>query len=227
MAGGIGREIAELAIKLGGAAAMGVAAFALSGWAGLHQPPAGAKPSKAVTAKAQAAPFTPPAAPPAAPLSPAGQGYLIKGVLKIDGRLDHGDYAWNDEGIPKGEILITVDLKAQLLSIFRDGHEIGVAAILYGADDKPTPLGTFPVLEKDADHVSNLYDAPMPYMLRLTNDGIAIHGSEVEWGYGTHGCIGVPVAFAKLLYEQVKLGDRVIITNGEELKVGDSVTRPS
>ncbi len=40
----------------------------------------------------------------------------------------------------------------------------------------------------------------MPYMLRLTGDGVAIHDSKVEWGYATHGCIGVPVAFAKALF---------------------------
>ena len=45
----------------------------------------------------------------------------------------------------------------------------------------------FPITEKDADHVSNIYDAPMPYMLRLTADGITIHGSKVERGPGRHG----------------------------------------
>ena len=39
----------------------------------------------------------------------------------------------------------------------------------------PTPTGVFPITEKKRHHVSNLYDAPMPYMLRLTDDGIAIH----------------------------------------------------
>ena len=103
------------------------------------------------------------------------------------------------------------------------GDEIGAAAILYGANDKPTPLGRFPVLEKDTDHVSNLYDAPMPYMLRLTTDGVAIHGSKVEWGLATHGCIGIPVKFAKLLFGAVRKADLVIVTRGELLKLGDRV----
>ena len=85
------------------------------------------------------------------------------------------------------------------------------------------PLGRFPVLEKDADHVSNLYDAPMPYMLRLTGDGVAIHGSTVEWGLATHGCIGVPVEFARLLFGAVGKGDLVIVTKGELLKLGDRI----
>ena len=72
-------------------------------------------------------------------------------------------------------------------------------SFLYGTDGKPTPTGSFSILEKDADHYSHSYDAPMPYMLRLTNDGVAIHGSNVREGYATHGCIGIPPNFARLL----------------------------
>jgi lipoprotein-anchoring transpeptidase ErfK/SrfK len=149
--------------------------------------------------------------------------YVIKSALQIDGPLKHGAYVWNDDGVPAGPILITVDLTAQTLSVFRDGYEIGVAVILYGATDKPSPLGTFPITQMKKHHVSNLYNAPMPYMLRLTNDGVAIHGSDVKWGSATHGCIGVPTEFAKLLFDQVKLGDRVIVTDGQMLQVGTKV----
>ncbi len=159
-----------------------------------------------------------PAAKPVA--APADDPFTVKRVLKIDGPFEHGDYVWDDKGVPAGPLVITVDLKAQTLSVFRGGYEIGAAVIVYGATDKESPVGTFPISEKDADHVSNLYDAPMPYMLRLTNDGVAIHGSDVKWGNATHGCIGVPTAFAKLLFAQAKLGDRVIITDGKMLDVG-------
>ncbi len=144
----------------------------------------------------------------------------VKRVLKIDGPFRHGDFLWNEEGAPKdGRVIITVDLKAQTLSVFRAGYEIGAAVILYGATDKPSPLGAFPISQKDADHISNLYDAPMPYMLRLTSDGVAIHGSDVQWGKATHGCIGVPTPFAKKLFGVTKLGDMVIVTDGKMLDV--------
>ena len=58
---------------------------------------------------------------------------------------------------------------------------------------------------------STLYDADMPYMLRLTTDGVAIHASNVRAGAATHGCIGIPPEFAKLLFEQVRRGDLVAI----------------
>lgn len=160
----------------------------------------------------------------AAPPAPVDDSLVIKRVLSVPSPFRHGDYVWNDEGVPDGPLVITADVKAQTLSVFRAGYEIGAAVILYGADDMPTPLGVFPITQKDADHVSNLYDAPMPYMLRLTNDGVAIHGSDVQLDFATRGCIGVPTAFAKLLFEQVKLGDRVIITNGERSALGETIT---
>lgn len=126
--------------------------------------------------------------------------------------MEYGDFLWNETGVPPGPITLRVDLRTQLISIFRGGHEIGTAVVLYGADAKETPVGRFPILWKGKDHRSSLYDAPMPYTLRLTGDGVSIHGSDVRWGAATHGCIGVPTEFAAKLYEQVKVGDPVSIT---------------
>ena len=153
---------------------------------------------------------------------PAPDPLIVKRVLDI-GPIKFGDFTWDDAGVPAGPLIVTVDLAAQTLSVFRDGYEIGATAILYGADDKPTPLGSFPILMKDAHHVSSLYGAPMPYTMRLTNDGVAVHGTEVAWGYATHGCIGVPTAFAKLLFREAKVGDRVIITRGKTLATGETL----
>lgn len=169
-------------------------------------------------------PPSPPAAKVTAPPS-ATAGYTVKSVLPIEGPLRYGEWHW-DEGAATsgGATVITVDLAARVLSVFRNGHEIGATAVIYGADEKPTPLGVFPVTQKDAHHVSNLYGAPMPYMLRMTNDGISIHGSEVSAELMTHGCVGVPTAFARKLFGTVKLGDKVIVTRGETLDVGQPIT---
>ena len=168
---------------------------------------------------------------PAQPATPEQAGpqsqpaaYIVKSILPIQGPMKMGDHHWDESAAPAtGTVVITVDLAAQVLSVFRDGHEIGAAAILFGADAKPTPLGVYPITQKSKDHVSNIYHAPMPYMLRMTNDGISIHASEVEDGYMTHGCIGVPLPFAKKLFATVKLGDKVIVTRGEVLDVGQAV----
>ncbi len=170
-----------------------------------------------------AATATPPP-PVAAPSpSPTPAPFVVRRILDLKKPLSHGDYVWDESGAPDGPVVITVDLAAQVVSIFRDGYEIGTAAIIYGADNMPTPLGVFPILQKDADHVSNLYDAPMPYMLRLTNDGVAIHASDVRYGNATHGCVGVPTGFARKLFAATRLGDRVIVTNGKRLSMGQSI----
>lgn len=139
----------------------------------------------------------------------------IKTILDVPQQMTYGQFRWNDQGVPLGPVWIRVDLPSQLLSVFRSGHEIGTAVILYGADGLPTPTGKFPILAKWKDHKSATYgDAPMPYTLRLTDDGVAIHGSNVRWGFATHGCVGVPKEFAAKLFEVVAKGDEVLITSG-------------
>ncbi len=179
--------------------------------------------SQATRPVQRSAPRRPPVATPPPLPSPTPAPFVVRRILNLKQPLRHGDFVWDESGAPGGPIVITVDLAAQVVSIFRDGYEIGTAAIIYGADNMPTPLGVFPILQKDADHVSNLYDAPMPYMLRLTNDGVAIHASDVRYGNATHGCIGVPTGFAKKLFGATRLGDRVIVTNGKTMALGQSI----
>jgi lipoprotein-anchoring transpeptidase ErfK/SrfK len=126
--------------------------------------------------------------------------------------MSFGEYAWNAEGVPPGRVWVLVDLGAQTMSVFRGEHEIATTVLLYGMSGKPSPIGLFHVRAKDKDYWSRTYDAPMPYALRLTDDGVAIHGSEVEPGSATHGCLGVPVDFARKLFPLMKVGDEVVVT---------------
>lgn len=135
----------------------------------------------------------------------------VKSLLTVRAPLHFGDFSWNDTGIPAGPTWIRIDLGSQLISIFRAGHEIGTAVIVYGGDNKQTPIGKLHVLGKARDHRSSLYDAQMPYTLRLTDDGVSIHASSVRWGAATHGCIGVPLAFAQRLFAATKVGDEVVV----------------
>ena len=139
----------------------------------------------------------------------------IKTILDVKSPMSYGDFRWDDKGVPAGPTWVRVDLQSQLLSVFRSGQEIGTAVILYGGDGVPTPTGKFPILAKLKDHRSATYDAPMPYTLRLTPDGVSIHGSNVRWGFATHGCVGVPEAFAAKLFDSVRAGDEVLIVSGK------------
>lgn len=163
-----------------------------------------------------------PAPAPAAP--PKDERFVIKRILPITGPIKYGEWHWDDKNVPAGPIVITVDLDARVLSIFQNGYEIGATAVLLGTDEKPTPTGVFPVKWKKADHYSSTYDgAPMPYTMNLTTDGVAIHGTQVEKGYASHGCIGVPTPFAKKLFAVVPVGTKVYVTRGKTAKHGDSL----
>lgn len=135
----------------------------------------------------------------------------VKSILNVRKRLHYGDFVWDEAGVPPGDVWIRVDLSAQLLSVFRSGEEIGTAVIMYGGDAKPTPAGQYSILWKGKDHRSSLYDAKMPHTLRLTGDGISIHGANVRARTATNGCISVPAEFAKLLFAQASVGTPVLI----------------
>jgi lipoprotein-anchoring transpeptidase ErfK/SrfK len=183
------------------------------------------------SAPVRAASTRPAASAPAAPARPAVRpqavtqtsaparkmlvDFQIRSELPIARWLHPGEFAWNDEGVPAGETVVVVTLRGRVLSVYKAGHEIGRSSIVWGTDQKPTPIGEFKILQKDADHRSRTYNnAPMPYMLRLTMDGVALHGSEMADDIATHGCVGLPREFAALLFRATKLGDRVLIRKG-------------
>lgn len=184
----------------------------------LHEKPA---PLARVSTQSAPARVAKPAPP---PTLPRDERFVIKRILPISGPIKYGEWHWDDKGVPDGPLVITVDLDARVLSIFKGGYEIGAAAVLLGTSEKPTPLGVFPIKWKDRDHHSATYDnAPMPYTMRLTDDGVSIHGTTVEKGYASHGCIGVPDPFAARLFALVPVGTKVYITRGKMAKQGDSL----
>jgi lipoprotein-anchoring transpeptidase ErfK/SrfK len=158
--------------------------------------------------------------------APRPEPFTIKRILPIAGPIKYGQWFWNDEDVPQGPLVITVDLDARVLSVFRDGYEIGATAVLLGTQEHPTPLGTFPILTKERHNVSEKYgDAPMPWTLRLTGDGVAIHGGHpVALGWASHGCIGAPNDFMVKLFAIAKVGDEAIITRGKRAGLGDPLS---
>lgn len=174
-------------------------------------------------ASASGAPAAVASAAAAAPAAKPDENFVIKRILPIEGAIKYGEWHWDDAGIAEGPIVVTVDLDARVISVFKGGYEIGAAAVLLGTQEKPTPTGTFPITQKRRHHTSSIYDSPMPYMQRLTNDGISLHATQVELGYASHGCIGMPEEFARKVFQTTKLGDQVIITRGKTAGMGDSL----
>jgi lipoprotein-anchoring transpeptidase ErfK/SrfK len=105
-----------------------------------------------------------------------------------------------------------------------------------------TPTGSFTVIEKDANHRSNIYGefvdrsgrtvrsgvslkvdsapsgthyvgAPMKFFMRLTHTGVGMHVGILPGYPASHGCIRLPAEIAPLIYQKVKLGTPVVIEN--------------
>jgi hypothetical protein len=132
--------------------------------------------------------------------------------------LQPGDYVWQPKVSPTGPVVIAVDLSSQLLQVYRNGVEIGRCFVSGGVSSHETPTGIFTILEKNVVHHSNKYhEASMPFMERLTWGGLAIHAGNVPGHPESHGCVHVPMEFAKKLYGITIKGSTVLIS-------GDGVT---
>lgn len=148
--------------------------------------------------------------------------------LAEDG-LRPGQYRWHPEtGPAEGPVSIVVSLPLQRAYVFRAGVLIGISTISSGQPGYDTPTGVFPILQKKVEHYSNLYDgAPMPYMQRLTWDGVALHAGQIPGRPASHGCVRLPRAFARLLFGVTELGAEVIVTDEAPIRAEEAVTLTS
>lgn len=129
-----------------------------------------------------------------------------------------GDFLWAPQVAPDGPVVIVVSIAQQRAFAYRNGIPIGISTVSTGKKGHETPTGVFTLLQKNVDHKSNLYNsAPMPYMQRLTWDGIALHAGNLPGYPASHGCVRLPMGFAKLLYGVTKLGLTVIVTAGADV----------
>ncbi len=129
-------------------------------------------------------------------------------------------YRWFPQLSPQGPVLVVVSLPEQRAYVYRNGIRIGESKVSTGKPGFETPAGVFTILEKRREHYSNLYDsAPMPFMQRLTWDGVALHAGRIPDRPASHGCIRLPYAFSEALFGVTARGMTVIVT--------DTAIRPS
>ena len=113
-------------------------------------------------------------------------------------------------------IMAVVSIKSQQVTFYDADGWILRAPVSTGTTGRETPAGVFAVLEKDKDHHSSLYDdAWMPNMLRITWNGIALHGGPLPGYAASHGCVRMPFGFAEKVFDKAPMGMRVIIAPGD------------
>ena len=110
-------------------------------------------------------------------------------------------------------LILIASIKKQRLRVYDANGEIATSRISSGRPGFATPTGVFSILEKNVQHRSNIYSgAEMPYMERITWSGIALHAGVVPGYRASHGCIRLPLSFARTLYGLTKIGNRVVVT---------------
>jgi hypothetical protein len=145
--------------------------------------------------------------------APAEVSLAYGGVMEKAARLRPGEFLWLPQIAPAGPMLMVVSLATQRAIVYRNGVPIAASSVSTGKEGKRTPAGIFTILQKRAQHSSNIYsNAPMPFMQRLTWTGIALHGGALPGYPASHGCIRLPMAFARNLFALTKLGMTVVVT---------------
>ena len=113
---------------------------------------------------------------------------------------------------PGEPVMAIISLQRQRITIYDADGWILRAPVSSGQRGRETPAGIFSVIQKEAEHYSNLYDdAFMPNMQRLTWSGIALHGGVVPGYPASHGCVRMPYEFAERLFDLTRTGMRVIV----------------
>ena len=127
-------------------------------------------------------------------------------------QLRPGQYLWTPAAVSSGPAQVVISLREQRAYVFRANQLIGVSSISTGKQGKETPRGFFVIQEKKPFYRSKKYDnAPMPWMQRIDEYGIALHGGDNPGYPASHGCIRLPLEFAKKLYGITTVGNNVII----------------
>lgn len=159
----------------------------------------------------------------------------IKASIAGAGR---GSTHWRADAV-KGPPKIVVELGAQRAYFYKGKKLVGESSISTGRKGFETPPGRYRVIEKDVDHVSNLYGdyvdengevfqrnvdtrkdpqpdgttfrgAPMAYFLRFRG-GYGMHAGYVPRHRASHGCIRMPRTMAKRFFDAAPHGTPVIV----------------
>jgi hypothetical protein len=148
---------------------------------------------------------------------------------------------WDGDGV-SGKPSIKIRLGEQRAYFYKGTQLVGVSQLSTGREGTGTPSGSYKIMEKDPDHISNLYGdyvdaagnvivanvgvnkdpkppgtrfkgAPMPYFMRLTSGGVGLHAGYLPGYPASHGCIRMPEFMAESFFRSVSIGTPVTVTN--------------
>ena len=148
---------------------------------------------------------------------------------------------WNGEAAAAaGAPAIIINLSEQRAHFFKGRKEVGQSLISSGKNGFATPTGDFKVIQRDKNHVSNLYGefvdeagevvqsnvdvtkqkppegasfrgAKMPFFMRF-HGGAGMHAGKLPGYAASHGCVRMPRFMAEHFFENAPLGTPVTVT---------------
>ena len=166
-------------------------------------------------------------------------GVYGNGVVSSSAPQDTVSY-WDGDGMA-GKPSIKIKLGEQRAYFYKGGELVGISQLSTGREGLNTPSGNYKIIQKDKDHVSNLYGdyvdaadnvvvpnvsvnkdpkppgthfkgAPMPYFMRIVG-GVGMHAGYLPGYPASHGCIRMPEFTAENFIRSVEAGTPVTVTN--------------
>ena len=133
--------------------------------------------------------------------------------------------AYGQESAGDKEIRVYID--RQFLVALEGADEKYRFDVVTGKDGKETTAGTYSIFRKHEKYVSKAYGAEMPYTMFFSEDGKAIHGTEMAPlrsylkvlgadDVGSMGCVGLTDDNAKVLFEWAPMGTRIVVIRDDE-----------
>ena len=145
---------------------------------------------------------------------------------------------WIGDGVT-GAPSIKIVLSEQRAYFYKGDKLVGESVISSGKKGFETPPGTYKVIQKDKDHVSNIYGdyvdatgaivqknvdvtkdplpkgatfqgAKMPFFLRFTG-GYGMHAGYLPGYAASHGCVRMPFSMAEHFFEATDEGTPVTV----------------
>jgi len=107
---------------------------------------------------------------------------------------------------PPCDVVTAVCVQLSTSSAWLRSASLGPVAVRVGRTDSPTPVGTFTVQSKRADHVSSLDGTPMPFAVFFADDVALYQGDLTQ---PSAGSVRLPAGAAPVFFDAVEPGDVV------------------
>lgn len=104
-------------------------------------------------------------------------------------------------------LLARVDLSRQRMEVYLQGRKHHVWVVSTGRDGWNTPPGKYYPFALTRQYYSSRWKMNLPYLISISRDGIAIHGTELSSNLGrraSHGCIRLSISNAAVFYSLVQ-----------------------